>query len=610
LAAFGLRLWQLDGVPPGWRDDELINSLVISQHVLDGEWAVYYADASGHEALYHVLNAAFLGLFGATVWGIRYLSVLLGTLTIPFTYLLGKKLFGPTDRCHFDEENEEKSIACKEISPAGGNDTCAETQLSGSIVGLVAAAGLAVSFWALIYSRIGLRHILLPLLALAAFYFFWRGFETKNQRTRPEPVEGSKIKDWHSAFRQSSIFNLSIFNLSIFNLSIFNLSIFNLSIFNLSLSALFTGLGFYTYFAGRGVPLILLAFVVYAALFAWERVRQQWRGLLLMAALMVVLALPLTLTLRQQPESEARVAELAVPLTAARQGDFRPLAGHAAITLGMFFNRGDGEWLYNIPDRPALTGVAALFFWLGVGITAVYTLRPLWRKLTHWRQKQPASHTELAFAFLLIWWLAGISPAFISVPPASLGHTILAQPAVFMLTAVPLWWLGRRMQAAKRGRRVAVTAVLGVILVGSIALRDWPAYFVAWPQRGMVRFLYRADLHELAGYVNDHPDLTDFGVTSLLAGPWDQLALNSDLREETAVRPRWFNPERAALLNPPLSFTGYPETAVAYPDYFAPTGVQVGGYTLSAAQAPPAPAEEICFENGLCLVTAVYHPEQ
>ncbi|MCZ7666284.1 MAG: glycosyltransferase family 39 protein [Chloroflexi bacterium] len=87
-------LWQLDSVPPGWRDDELINSLVISQHVLDGEWAVYYPDASGHEALYHALNAIFLALFGATVWGIRYLSVLLGTLTVALTYRFGKKLFG------------------------------------------------------------------------------------------------------------------------------------------------------------------------------------------------------------------------------------------------------------------------------------------------------------------------------------------------------------------------------------------------------------------------------------------------------------------------------------------------------------------------------------
>ena len=74
--AFVLRLWQLGHMPPGWRDDELINSLVISQHVLDGDWAVYYADASGHEALYHVLNAFMLGVFGANWVGIRLLQPL------------------------------------------------------------------------------------------------------------------------------------------------------------------------------------------------------------------------------------------------------------------------------------------------------------------------------------------------------------------------------------------------------------------------------------------------------------------------------------------------------------------------------------------------------
>ena len=130
--AFVLRLWQLGHLPPGWRDDELINSLVISQHVLDGDLAVYYADASGHEALYHALNAIMLGMFGANWVGIRLLSAFLGTLTVPLAYQVGRKLFGRR-------------------------------------VGLTASAGLTVSFWGLMYSRFGLRHVLLPVLTLAAF---------------------------------------------------------------------------------------------------------------------------------------------------------------------------------------------------------------------------------------------------------------------------------------------------------------------------------------------------------------------------------------------------------------------------------------------------------
>ena len=58
ITAVFLRFWHLDTVPPGWRDDELINSLVISQHLLDSELAVYYADASGHEALVETLHRA------------------------------------------------------------------------------------------------------------------------------------------------------------------------------------------------------------------------------------------------------------------------------------------------------------------------------------------------------------------------------------------------------------------------------------------------------------------------------------------------------------------------------------------------------------------------
>ncbi|PIE81707.1 MAG: hypothetical protein CSA11_03400 [Chloroflexi bacterium] len=550
LFAFGLRLWQLDSFPPGWRDDEIINSLVISQHLLDGELAVYYADASGHEALYHALNAIFLGLFGATIWGIRYLSVILGTLTVPLTYLVGKKLFNST-------------------------------------TGLVAAAGLAVSFWALMYSRIGLRHILMPPLTLAAFYFFWRGMESKEPGLKMKKTALSLPQGWRLPFNLQS------------------------SLFNFTLAAIFIGLSFYTYFASRGMPLILAAFLGYAAWVAWPLVKGKWRGIVWLFVLTAVLAIPLLLTLQQQPESEARVAELAVPLVALSEGNVAPLVEHVRITLGMFVNQGDGEWLYNIPNRPVLTAIGAIFFWLGAAITAVLTLSPLWHKLRQWLGKQPArptSPSELAGAFLLLWWLAGISPAFISIPPASLGHTILAQPAVFILAAVPIWGLETRNWGLGRWQTRFV-ALLGLVLVASIAVRDWPDYFANWPERGMVRFLYRADYHELANYVNQNDALTDFGVNSLLAGPWDQIAFASDLHRDN-VQPRWFNAERAILLQPNLSFTSYPETAVAYPEAFNPTGTTVSSFTLAQTDAVQPAEEPICFVNGLCWQTAVYHPVQ
>ena len=94
LIAFGLRMWQLGDAPPGWRDDELINSLVISQKVIDGDWQLYYYDASGHEALYHVLNGFMLAQFGPNILGIRWLSVIMGTLTVLMSYALTRRMTG------------------------------------------------------------------------------------------------------------------------------------------------------------------------------------------------------------------------------------------------------------------------------------------------------------------------------------------------------------------------------------------------------------------------------------------------------------------------------------------------------------------------------------
>ncbi|KPK03227.1 MAG: hypothetical protein AMJ56_19635 [Anaerolineae bacterium SG8_19] len=100
----------------------------------------------------------------------------------------------------------------------------------------------------------------------------------------------------------------------------------------LILAGLFMGIGFYTYFASRGVPVIMLAAIVYIWLFYRATLRARWKGLLLMAGLALLMAIPLTITLIQQPESEGRVAELAVPLVEARAGNFQPLGQHISIT--------------------------------------------------------------------------------------------------------------------------------------------------------------------------------------------------------------------------------------------------------------------------------------
>jgi 4-amino-4-deoxy-L-arabinose transferase-like glycosyltransferase len=558
LAAFGLRVWRLDQVPPGWRDDELIEALVISQKILDGDLALFYPDASGHEVLYHALAAVMLALFGPGVAGIRWLSAVLGSLTVPLTYLVGRTLFNRR-------------------------------------VGLVAAAALTVSFWSLMYSRFGIRQISMPVFMLLAFYTFLRGLKLSGW------PGGSEAAIWQSRASGRAHW------------------------LNFGLAGLFLGIGFYTYFAARGVPIIMLAFCLYLFIFFRLQLRSHLRGIVLTAGLALLLALPLIITLQQQPAVQARVSEVGKPLREALEGNFRPMLENTIRTLNMTHSDGDDEWLYNIPYRPLFGPIGALFFWGGVIVAAWYGLQPLWRWLFGRRLELDApcrtrpQWEEAAGAFLIIWWLAGISPGFLSVPAASLGHTITAQPAIYLLFALPLWSIGRWLRGRsclRPDRSLWLTTSLGLLLVLSTAWRDLPDYFQEWPRSGLTRFLYRADIKNLADYLNDRPELTDFAVTSLLAGPWDREALRIDLERPGTTRPRWYNGERVVMLaidgRPPLSFSGYPVGPVLHEDWYRTiAGESAGGYRLTAIDAPPlGDNQPVCFANGLCLAAAEYNGNQ
>lgn len=569
LLGFGLRVWALERVPPGWRDDELIETLVISQHILDGNLAFYYPDASGHEALYHALNAVFLALFGPTGPGIRLLSVFLGTLAVPLTYVVGRRMFG-------------------------------------AAVGLSASALLAVSFWGLMYSRVGIRHSLTPVLALAAFYWFWRAMEQGGKGAEEKGRKGEREK----GSDEPCPLPLSPAPLHYF-----------------AAAGLFLGLGFHAYFASRGAPLIPAAFVVYLLLVAPYRLRGRWRGLALMAGLAALVAVPLLLAVAAQPEAEGRVSELALPLVEARAGNLGPVIDHAVAALTMTHAGGDPEWLYNIPERPIFGPAGAVFFWVGVVMALWRAVQPLKSRMarTGVRWGRPgflAKDSDLAAAFLLLWWLVGISPAVLSVPPASMGHVILAQPAFYLLAALPIGALAGWSRLSV-SHRYALAGSAAVALFAATTLRDAPDYFVEWPSRGMVRFLYHADVEDVADFVRRDPVApwpVDFGITGPLAGPWNRIALELALGD-AGVRPRWYNPERALLLWPNVSFSGYPAVDSPYAGVFEPLpqdALLAGGYTLTRVAPHVTPImgagqlwlneAPVCFANGLCWTSAAYNP--
>ena len=502
LLTWGLRVCCLETVPPGWRDDELINIHALSGELLEGRFPLYFTGASGHEPLYHWLHAGVHAVLGFNVLSGHLLSVAFGVLSVALTYALARRLFGRA-------------------------------------TAVVASLALAVSFWSLMYSRTAIRHISLPPCALAAFYLFWRSIHAPHGPHHaphgPQSVRPWRKLGWGANPRRTWF-----------------------------LVGLFVGLSVYIYPAARLLPVLLCLSMAHLALFHRERFKRYWRGFLLALAVVALLAVPLGVAIAQGRSeaatqgigADARLAELAVPLRELRAGNPRPLLESTWITLGMFHATGDSEWLYNISGRPVFNLLGGALLWAGVVLC-----------LCRWRRPR--------YFFLLLWLGLGLLPAFLSTPPASLSHTILAQPVAYILPALALteacrWLTAHTSQATIRNTSLAIgrshyalrithyasriTQIIIFIFLATNAIRDLRDYFVTWPQRGMVRFLYRADYRDVAHYLNAHPEITDVAISSTLMGPWDRLALEVDTRRD-AVAVRMFNPERVMVY--PAGGTSY-----------------------------------------------------
>ncbi len=549
LLTWGLRLCCLETVPPGWRDDELINIHALSGELLAGHFPLYFTGASGHEPLYHYLHAGVHAVLGFNVLSGHLLSVAFGTLTVALTYVLTRRLFG-----HMT---------------AG-----------------IASLALSTSCWSLMYSRTAIRHISLPPLALAAFYVSWRStnYESTNLRITDSVNSG---------------------------------------FVNSVLVGLLLGASLYTYPAARLLPVLLVLFAAYLALFHRDKFSRCWRGLLLALAIMAVLAAPLGIAIAQGRSeaaaqgigADARLAELAVPLRELQVGNPRPLLESTWVTLGMFHATGDPEWLYNIPNRPVFNLLGGALLWAGVVLC-----------LYRWRQPR--------YFFLLLWLGLGLLPAFISTPPASLSHTILAQPVAYILPALALVeayrWLAIRHSpfvirhspfAIRHSLLFIVHCSLFILFLTTNTIRDLHDYFIVWPQRGMVRLLYRVAYREAASYLNAHQEIDNIAISSTLMGPWDRLALEVDThRDDVAVR--LFNPERALVWAEESApsvvlLTSSPRPAPPIDDLLEanahpPEAISphLMLYTLPPVSNLQPPVSNLQFANGLELIEARWVNEE
>jgi Dolichyl-phosphate-mannose-protein mannosyltransferase len=323
---------------------------------------------------------------------------------------------------------------------------------------LVAAALMVTSFWFLMAARLGLEPIALLPLAMAYLYFLNRGL------ARP-------------------------------------------SLPSLTVAGLAGGLAIYTYLAARMLYLVIPLLLIYEAV-AWLRLRRSARGktheetrrligLLLALAVMLVVSAPLLIyLLGHSATADGRVRELGGAIASAGRGDLQPIFDTAFDTIRSILWAGSKALPnhYNIPGRPVLQPILAIFFLVGLVATVV-------------RLRDRAEY--LLVAALLL----GVAPSLLTGADALYMRAIYILPILFILLARGLWLsaslIGRRFsQRLLSARPGWLTVLASVLLAGLLlgqAVDSGAAYFLRWANAEQTQRIYNADFRAAAAYLDAHP---------------------------------------------------------------------------------------------------------
>ena len=151
VVALGLRLWQLNSIPPGLWWDEATQGLDAAQ-LLHGQFRLFFPSALGKEPLYIYLTAPFVAAAYGQPYTVRIAGALLSVLMVPALYAAGRAVFSGRPR-------------------------------AGTWAGLAAGLLWATNFWAQSISRIGFQVNAFPLVLTTAV-LAWLAYVRRPTRSR------------------------------------------------------------------------------------------------------------------------------------------------------------------------------------------------------------------------------------------------------------------------------------------------------------------------------------------------------------------------------------------------------------------------------------------
>lgn len=315
LFIWGILLYQLDRMPPGLQHDQTFNIFDAIQ-VLHGQHQIYFTSNFGKEGLFIYTIAGVYKLLGLHwIWGLRFSSVLWGTLGLAATI----------------------ALACRYL---------------GQRPVILAATLMGGSFWLIFTARVGLRAISAMALLTIAIYLLVRGLERQSWGTLA--LAGLPAGLAMYTYLSARAFLALVPMLIIYEL----------------LKLLWR--------RGKSHPSSVSIPNGSAAQPYSARSRAVLIGLLLSWLLTVGLSSPLFWYLRTALGGlDQRLTDLGGPLLALAHGDFRPVmqTGWEALLALLWADHQGVPYHYNVPGRPVLPLYWAVFFLLGLALTLRNSLR-------------------------------------------------------------------------------------------------------------------------------------------------------------------------------------------------------------------------------------------
>jgi hypothetical protein len=371
-------LWRLNQVPGEWFGDISIENEMVLE-ILQGSWPWHFILSSG--PLYNYFAAGFAAVLGISYMTYKYASVAMGALGLLAVYQLG-------------------------------------SMLHSRKIGLLAMLAMALSFWYLVWSRLGNSpQILSPFLSAMTVVAL-----LKFQKSRHE--------------------------------------------FYLVAGGILSTMGLFSYPGLYTLPVAWLALVL------WQNGPDLGRKALIRLGLAVWSLIPGILgfihMMRTTPAKYSVQTYVGGKVPTLEDGWYpllQTLLAYLLKALGMLHVRGDVTFRVNVPNRPHLDTISGLLFLIGLVLVSVH---PKLRRIGVY-----------LIVPMFVLSLPSISPVLPVGEIPNSGRTLGIAPFVFVLVALGLLSCAK---IVRKIAGPGISKLTVILIVGMIAFLNMRSYFIEYPK--------------------------------------------------------------------------------------------------------------------------------